>query len=372
MASPREARSTQAVPEQPPLPTSSLLEGAVEWREVLDRFCAHSDAVSQAFQLIAGTGCSEHQFLGPICAASALDAYGLLPATGATLHLAILGAEKLDHGIDGRLYGLLPRLLARADLKVEVELVGPEYQVVSKSKSLDRLGLQAATAYRVTCGEWLKSRPSNKPLPDVVFLFHPGLETHARRWLAPGELSQLLRLGKPVIIFAYDDDEAERDAYVLRAHGVQVTEPKACAFGFEERTGIKEAPLFTFAQAMILARGYGDTDDLNEKVIGQIENLSKALSEVFMEENRKERHVDAFRHYPIWRGRELRAVAHVFGRVYYDVERKELFVGEHGRELDGLSNGPIENAQLEAACRGEFSPVQRAIIATAFFRLLRG
>lgn len=373
--SPALAKALSPVLEGPsvasPRRAPSLLAGVRTWREAIDRVLAHSELAPALCKLIQQTGCSEYHLVAPVCAAHALETYQLLPEHGAKLHLALLGAEKLDHGIEGRVYQLLPSLLGRPDLSIELEIVGPQFRHANPRRSRKSVNLPAGRVYRMSCGEWLKARPAKTPLPQVTFLFHPGFENHAREWLKASELPQLLRTGTTVIVFAYDEDEAERDAFVLKAHGAQVTEPRECVLGAMEGDQLSPQS-FAFARASFGVRGYGSSDEVQEEPIEAIERLSYSIMDVINEDHRREHHVDAFRPYWIRRGRERRQVAHVFGALYYDPEREEVFLARHGCECPGFVTPLALTPPFEEALAGGFTPLARAMLAASIFRNMRG
>jgi hypothetical protein len=345
----------------------SLLEGALDWRHVLSRFFAHAPPARQAQELISKVEGGAQLVFAPLAAAAAIETYGCLKSGQDSLHIAILGAELNDTGIDGRLYGLLPWFLGRPHLEITVELVGPACRAASRSKSLDKWGFPAGRVYTTSCGRWWKQRGTKRSLPDAFLIFHPGFETHAEGWLAPGELPVVLKSGKPVMIFSYDPDEAERDAAVLSHHGATVSELHASRFAVDEPPIATGAPRFTFAGATFAASGFG-SGEIDRSFLGQISNLSRAISEVFQDEGRIELHRDAFKRCFIWRRKELRLVAHVFGRIYYDMERSEFFLAQHGCEWTNSAPTKFESPILRAALSGQFGSLECALLAAQIFR----
>jgi hypothetical protein len=347
----------------------SLLDEADNWRHVLSRLMAHAAPAQEVVELLQRAKANQYTLLGPFAVASAIEMYGCLSSARDALRVAIIGAERTDAGIDGRLYALLPWLLGRHELMVSVELVGPEYEVWLADEH-EPSTLPRARTYNMKCGAWWKKRVHETPTPDVFFVFHPGLEGQAKSWLAQGELPTLLRAGKTVIFFSYDIDEAERDAAVLAAHGSSVSAPLRSPLNVDEPPADAEGTRFTFAGASFSAKGF-EARRLNRSVINDMENLSEAIQEVFSEEGYLERHRDAFRRCVIWRKSEFHVVAHVFGRLYYDPERCEMFLAAGGREIEEWEPEKFDKTSLDDALSGHGTPLDRALLAASVFRAHR-
>lgn len=347
----------------------SLMADAVDWRHVLSRLVTHAAPAQEVFELIQRAKTNEYALLAPFAVASAIEMYRCLVPAHGELRIAIIGAEMLDTGIDGRLYALLPWLLGRHELEISVELVGPECHEwlpgERKPSSLPR-----ARAYKMTCGEWWKKRARGTLTPDVFFVFHPGLEGHAESWLDQGELPTLLRTGKKVIFFSYDLDEAERDAAVLAAHGTSLSEPLPSPLRVDDPPKDTGYPRFTFAGASFSAEGFR-VRRLNHSAINSVKKLSEAIQEVFCEEGYLERHRDAFRRCVIWRKSQFRPVAHVFGRLYYDPEQCEIFLAVGGREIEEWEPEKLEKTLFDDAMSGRGTPLERALLAARIFHAHR-
>jgi hypothetical protein len=125
----------------------SLVAEAVDWRHVLSRLIA--PPAQEVVELLQRAKANQYMLLGPFAVASAIEMYGCLSSAHDALRVAIIGAERTDAGIDGRLYALLPWLLGRHELKVSVELVGPEYEawLADEPSTLPR-----ARTYKMKCG----------------------------------------------------------------------------------------------------------------------------------------------------------------------------------------------------------------------------
>ena len=343
----------------------SPVSDAQDWRHALSRFVTHAPMTNSVFRFIEQERANPHFLLAPLALASALETYALLEPERTHVHVALLGVETLDTGLGGRLYGVVPWLLGRPDLKVSIELVGPNYSP-PKSKYGAEFGLQPGKGFAKTCAEWWAKRPENRGLPDVFVAFHPGFESHARDWLAASELPAILQLGKPLIVFSYDLDEAERDAAILSAYGaVEVSEPRPCPMGADLGHTDKSPAPVTFAQAMFTVRGF-DTDLANEQAREGLKMLGAALYDVAQNERRLEHHRDAFKRYRIVSDDEERWAAHIFGVFYFDPQNRELFAAVAGKELKG-SRVSFDDPRLDAALAGEGTPIERATLAAEVY-----
>ena len=344
---------------------SSPVSDAGTWRHLRDRFVAHSFLAKGAYKLIEQENANEYFLLAPFALASAIETYGFLAPDQNSLRIAILGAEQLDCGLGGRLYSILPWLLGRPDLKVSVELVGPKYQP-PKSKYGVEFGLRPGKSFSKTCGQWLRDRPEPLELPDFFCAFHPGFESHSAEWLKEGELPAVLKLGKPLLVFSYDRDEAERDGAILRAHGAEeVSDPLSCPMQADFGQSDGSVMALSFAANMFTVRGYDERLSDAAKKDALVE-LVAALQTIIMHDHRLERHTDAFKHYPIIRNGEPAIAAHIFGPLYLDPEKKELFLAAQGEELPGASVS-IDCPSIGEILAEASTPIERAMLAAGIW-----
>lgn len=350
------------------LETQPLVNDAADWRHVLDRFLSDCPASEKAVQLLTKFDGNLTSFLAPICAAWSVAQDDRLLNKKEPLRIAILGAESGDSGLDGRLYSLIPWFLGRPNITIEVELIGPNLKPKSRARGLDAIGLPSAAMHRMTCGQWFKKRKA--PLPDILLAFHPGLEGHADEWMASNELPTILAMGIPLVVFSYDLDEAERDAAILNGFGANITDPPhAFPLAVSSYTNDPHSPPITFASATFSVAGF-KAQPVDPTLIEGISTLSKAIANVHQNEGIVERHADAFRPCWVFRGDELRIVMHVFGRIYFDFDRHELFIAFHGHEVSGRTPDPA--GRLVEKLSATKSPLDRARLAAFLYDAVTG
>lgn len=348
----------------------SLVVDATDWRHVLDRYLSDCPDSEKAIKLLTKLKGDLSAFLAPICAAWSVTQDASIFKRNEILRIAVLGAESGDTGLDGRLYSLLPWLLGKPNIQVEIELVGPSLKIKSRAKAIDAIGLPAAKLYKTTCGNWWKERKRRGQLPDLLIAFHPGLEGHTSEWMAPDELPQILASGIPLVIFSYDLDEAERDAEILTSCGARIaTSPRVFPLAVNSYSNEPASPPITFAGATFSVAGF-EAKPMNWTLIEEIGTLSKAVADVHSNEGLLERHSDAFRPCFIYRGDKVDAVRHVFGRIYFDPNKKELFIAIRGVEVRGIP--PVAAAKVWEAMTGTVTALDRARLAAKIYLAFTG
>ena len=306
-----------------------LVTDAMDWRHVLDRFLADSPASEPTICLLEKLDGNLMSFLPPICAAWSAAQYASL-LNNKKIRIAILGVDYVDSGLDGRLYSLLPWLLGKPNLEIEIELIGPELETKSRAKALDKFGLPIAGIHKMTCGKLWAERKDHDF--DLLFIFHPGLESHVDEWMHPNELPLILASGIPLVVFSYDLDEAERDAAILIAYGATISaRPRVFPLVANSYTDIPKSPPITSVGATFTVKGF-KTQPIDLELIDEIVNIARAMAKVLKIDGIFERHSNAFRPCFIFRGEKLRAVMHVFAQIYFDHERNELFIAIGGVE----------------------------------------
>ena len=146
------------------------------------------------------------------------------------LDLLIVGVPGGPSAADeGRPYQLLPLLLERPQLVVDatVMLWTPEARVAPRPKySTPHISLEgqpdvvarSATLFDGTLKQWVDGRKGK--LPDLCLLMHPSFDERIGFW---ADVRLLLEAGVTVGCFSRGREKAERDAWLLKAYGYDVT-----------------------------------------------------------------------------------------------------------------------------------------------------
>ena len=152
------------------------------------------------------------------------------PDTGG-VKVAFLGASSLEasgcHDVEGALSELL-------GLDVQVDLVGPRLEGLSGPSGPDRRiyeerGTPRGFAMPVEAC-W---RAGVLEKPDVAVMMHPGVVVSEDFWLCDEGLKTWVQGGVPVLVTAFTDEEAERDAELLESAGYVVGDLVQNVFGEE-------------------------------------------------------------------------------------------------------------------------------------------
>jgi hypothetical protein len=188
-----------------------------------------------------------------------------------SLRLLVLGAELMEAS---SLYELIPLFLGHPALSLDVTLVGP---------SLPDLPLSGLFGHRSvvphcfvgSAADFLAAHPDSSF--DVVFLPHPGLESHAREWLEGDEdvFASFLSQGVPVLGCSYARDEAAVDAEVFSLFGFSVSDAIQNPLSFGGR-GAALAQLFSCVWQLV-AKGKALPADLLDTRLSLIERAREIL-----------------------------------------------------------------------------------------------
>jgi hypothetical protein len=356
----RAAHSLEVVP---------VVRDALNWRHVvfqLQTECPHAEAVGH---ILHHAQRAELGLIAPIAAAWAIAQRPALLAGAAPLRIAILGASDLDSGIDGRLYGLIPWLLGQPERAIEVELVGPELEVYpAQPRGSSAHQLPPAARYPVNCGQWWAQRPAGAA-PDILFIFHPGFEAHVTEWFEAGQLPTLLATGIPIVAFSFDADEAERDRALLGAFGVETRADAPCPFAVHDQADPVPGRRFEWATAGFHVTSYA-AQEPNAARIAAILELAHAMMEIGAAPGAQFQHQDAWRPCLLYRGAVLCTVLHVFDRIYYDPRTREFLIGMRGRQREDLLVLPADDLDVLALLETLESPLDRALAAFTFYRMV--
>ena len=183
---------------------------------------AHATQTMAARETVEGVGLPFDMLMrGPRAVATFFKNSPLLVHHSSPVRIAILGAEKQDMACNGGLYQLLPELLGDHSLQLRVDLVGPDVLPDFANVDLTTIGLRPAVCHAKSAGEWWASVTKERR-PDVIFVFHPGMEKWHEEWLRADELPIILRSGIPTVFYSYDLDESQRDAHILSLHGAHL------------------------------------------------------------------------------------------------------------------------------------------------------
>lgn len=148
------------------------------------------------------------------------------------LNIVIAGAEVGFDAVDeGRWYQMIPTLLGASAQTVKVTLVGPHLNKSTRTGAppVVRPWAVSASAARAwapadkfvgTLGEYATQHGLANM--HMVVLSHPGMDTHAGDWLAPGELEAPLKAGIPVAMLEYAAAELEQESWIFDLYGYSV------------------------------------------------------------------------------------------------------------------------------------------------------
>jgi len=361
-------KSKLPTPAPNALRVAPIVSDARYWRHVVTQLqteCPHADAILQILILAKR---NEVALIPPVVAAWAIAQRPELLESTAPLRIAILGASETDSGIDGRLYRLIPWLLSQPDRVVEVEVVGPELQRFSFPTDSLADELPPTDLYPVSCGQWWAERPAATP-PDLMILFHPGFESHVDSWFEIDELPMLLKTKIPVLAFSYDADEAERDCAILRAMGASTEPSSPCPFALHDQASHEPLHRFEFGRASYRVTQYREQEP-NTLLIEAILGMTRAMAQTGMTQGSQFLHQDAWRPCFMRRGEQLCTVLHVFDRIYYDPQAKELFIGLKGRQLEDMAIFDAGEVDVLGGLATLHTPLERALSAFSLYRML--
>lgn len=281
------------------------------------------------------------------------------------LRIAVLGAHIQDVACAGALYQLIPLLAGVPDLQLDVDLVGPDVCSDFANVDLTSLGLRPAAVHQMKVGRWWKSIPQNHR-PDLVFVFHPGLEEHHSEWMRAGELTRVLKANIPTAIFSYDVDESQRDEYILRLHGAIIkTQPVEMV----PHPNLSKFDLPKFGGACFSVRGFKKSSADVAGGMFAVKNLALALGESFVQNQVFMRHADMCKTQTVLRGSVHRNVMHLVSDLYLDAEKEELFRARNGAEC--VDCKPMPGLGLAAALQMQPSNFERALLVGEFYGLAR-
>ena len=287
-----------------------------------------------------------------------------------SLRIAILGAESLDAGENGRIYQFLPWLLSRPELQVEVCLVGPNLKKQSKSSGKSNLEIdQIASSCIATCGDWWSTKGKNIGI-DLFVAFNPGLESHWEEWLDDKELPTLMRNDIPLAIFSYDFAEAERDRHILEGFGFKISKkirhcpmsPKLPEIGDEPFNDV-------FSSACFFVEGINKTVK-NIEIAEAVSSLAIAIGILADQNKVVERHADAFLECWVYRGTRLTQALNIFECIYYDLSKKEIFFAIAGEESADTPTIPLPDHKLTEKLSKLESNIERACFGAEIFHKL--
>lgn len=317
----------------------------MDWSKVRSQLLHPDFAHREVLQsILAGSSLSESEALRvPLAVAARLLDYPTL-LKEKSLRIAVLGAETLGRGADGRLFGLVPHALACTSLKLEVQLVGP--QLISApqlSTSVDGT-FPAAIIHNTTCGMWWAQTPQGQR-PNLLFAFYPGIEERAEQWMRSSELPRILSSGIPLIIFSYNLDEAHRDAHILEAFGAQiVAAPKILTASNSSVIDDVFNEQDTLGGATFTVSGFKKKSVRRANVeVAKVRKLVSVIEHILLKEDVLVQHADAFRPCSIRRNGKSCAVLNIISDKYFDPATAEIFEAREGDELASSCTFPAPN-----------------------------
>jgi hypothetical protein len=243
--------------------------------------------------------------------------------------IAVLGAHMQDIGCAGALFQLIPEWIGEASLQVRVDLVGPDACTDFANVDLTAIGIRPATVYCMKASQWWKSL-SKDERPDLIFVFHPGMEKHHAEWMHSGELPKILSANVPVVFFSYALDECERDAYIVEAYGGAIEKAPAATANnpFVDMNGVAD-----FGGAVFTARGFKKNPRAEvDAAIDVVKNLSFGLGEGYVQSGYIMSHRDMGQSVTVMRRGTPCQVMHLISDVYLDPTNEELFSAQDGVE----------------------------------------
>lgn len=302
----------------------------------------------------------------PFAAATYLKTNPMLTADTCRLRIAVLGAEKQDIACKGSLYQLIPEVVGIPSLQLEVDLVGPQVRSNFANVDLTKLGLKPASCHAMSCGEWWKNLSKDRR-PDVVFVFHPGMEEHHSEWLRTGELPTILRAGIPVVFFGYDLDECQRDAHILSLHGAVVEKHPVANVG---NLRLLKSGVADFGSAYFSVRGFkkNPANEVAESMFAVL-NLAFGVGEGFLHNRVIMRHADMGNIETVLRDGVSCNVMHLISDLYLDPKKEELFIACNGTECAG--HKPIPALGIAEALQKQSSDFDRALMIGEIYGLSR-
>jgi hypothetical protein len=205
---------------------------APDWNRMMDRLLAYPQL--RFLRDLKRKPAMQAVLMPPVTLALWIRRFMPELADRSSVRIVIAGAAELDGMHEGRWFQLVPYLLGRPQLQLDVTIL---YQNVSQypaAVSGDWLRpvsarLDLATESTATLGTWLAKNPDN---PDLLVLFHPGFEYAASggshdgiapacMWLDESELPAALGRGIPVAVTAFEEIEFEQDRWPFDAYGIK-------------------------------------------------------------------------------------------------------------------------------------------------------
>lgn len=150
------------------------------------------------------------------------------------LHLLVAQATEFEALDSSRWLQFIPWLLGRPAMTLSASVVGQVYPPGEGIEPDQRLKThawalvkdrRAAELLEGTVGDWLRARADAKP-PDLAVVFSPEFARHHPLLLGADGLLPLLRAGVPLALFSATEAEQLVDVYVLRAFGLEPTDPE--------------------------------------------------------------------------------------------------------------------------------------------------
>jgi len=301
----------------------------------------------------------------PFAAATYLKDDSILTADTSHLRIAVIGAEMQDIACKGSLYQVIPELVGIPSLQLEVDLVGPQMRFNFAKVDFTKLGLKPASRHAMSCGQWWKSLSRDRR-PDVIFVFHPGMEKHHTEWLRAGELPTILRTDIPVVFFGYDLDECQRDAHILSLHGAVVEKHPVSNV---DNLRLPKSGVADFGSAYFSVRGFkkNPANEVAESMFAVL-NLASGVGEGFLHDRVIMRHADMGNIETVLREGVSCNVMHLISDLYLDPRKEELFIACNGTECAGHK---LPAPGVAEALQKQSSDFDRALMIGEIYGLSR-
>lgn len=274
------------------------------------------------------------------------------------LKIAVLGAHMQDVACAGAMYQLVPELIGWPLLQITVDLVGPYVCGDFANVNLTQIGLQPAMIHRMKTSQWWKSL-SKDERPDLIFVFHPGMEKHHAEWMHSSELPKILSANIPVVFFSYDRDECERDAHIVEAYGGAIEKAPAATVNnpFFDMNGVAD-----FGGAVFTARGFKKNPRAEvDAAIDVVKNLSFGLGEGYVQSGYLMSHRDVGQSVTVMRRGTPCEVMHLISDIYLDPNKEELFSAQNGVEKPCCK--PMPAPGVAELVRSQPNDFDRALLA---------
>ncbi len=168
------------------------------------------------------------------------------------LDVLLVGAELFDAAFSGSYYQLIPKLLNRSDMQVNITMVCPTLVKLPFELNPNTWISRAKKAKIHECNLGAFCEENDIEGFDIAFIFHPGFEAHWSEWVfdqpsksADDEngIMQLLDSVSTIVSCSYDQHEYEIDRAILMELGIGISSPYKSKFSVDIGKGETPVPV---------------------------------------------------------------------------------------------------------------------------------